>query len=1495
MADDIDLKVGVGADVNGNADLKAFANTIATVSDAVRNLVTDAKSVASALDKVEKNVAGVSTGNKNAVKQIKDTTAALREQASAAKSIGVVTFAQRTSVNATGAARDVSGTAATGGAPSNIGVVTKAQREALEATNAARQVAIRLEEKATAELREQLTLRRQALEAARQSRIGTTPQTGTGAGSAAAVAGRMAAAGTFTAMDEQALKNARASYDEAKNALGSYNDGLANTRYAMYAFSNAVGIGGAALTAMSVGVVKVAADFETMYANIERTSGLTGTALQNLESEFLSLGQEIPASFADLGNIATLAGQLNIPAGRIAAFTETVAKFTATTGVTVDSATTAFGRLDALLPDVQGNYEALGSSILNVGVNSVATEQDIISTTTQIAAAGAQAGFAADEVIGLAASYASLGIAPEAARGTTIRVFSEIRGAVQAGGDELETFSKLAGMSGEEFQKAWSNSATTGETFIKVLGGLQTEGANAEDTLRGLGITAVRDINALLRLSQNTELVAENFGYAADGFAQGTQLGSSFQKIAETLAAKVQVLANNFQAFLATIGGTGLGVIGGVVDGLSEMLKFLTELAQNPFFQSVTTVIGSLVALSGIVMLASSGFGHIVASLLAGRPVMAFFNQSLDVMRGKLNVVKAEAALTGTSLSTMGASAKIAGTAVKGALISTGIGAGVVVALSAITYAWQEIASATQSAGDYAKETVGDFGALTQALKDDTAAADGHFKGMQTIEGSLSTTKETTAEWVGTLEQATGAQLDLSTGVTGATESIKPQTLAIGENTQAWLANMLVSSKAAQELVKALSATNGSGFDTNGFFGALVEGDIAKAEQIRDAFYEIALARATLTDSGPIIQSADQAILDGLNSTIKVTSGSLDEAKVQAVVTQAVMGDLGNQAAVTGEGLDVLGEGASSAADNMSVLEDAIAGAFSQQNVMSAFASDFYTLISAIYEGGASFSVFDQAGQVNLANLQSSIATTITAAQTMGVGATEAVGILFQRLQQSGVDTAQLLASLAGMQIPGVSLGGVSNYVNGSAQMTQSGQQMANVMNQMAANAKRAAAAVGGGGGGGGGLGGAAKKAGTAAKKAAAEVRTLADYASDLGKVFSRSFELRFSTSNGLDDITTGWREIAKATAEANKKIEEARVSMMKLTSDRSIQEYFLTIANQYGDGLRADAITADIADINSKIAEETNKVAEANVDASKELTGNSDAAIKNRQTIQGLVQNYQSLLESYASSGMSQADLAVKSQELKAQFEAQAVALGFSREQVNAYSASFVDMTTVINKIPRNVTVATNINNGPAFLALAEFEAQAKKSGDAAGAKAGAGAVGGIKSALAGMSIPPLNLPPVIVPVKYKTPSYDQLMAMQATIRAQTGDPNFRIALGPGGQGGQTFATGGYTGGSSASDLVGAVHGKEYVINADNTARLGLPFLDALNNGKMPTGSQVQARSSNSHGPQVVDFSAQAAQILADALNLEVIIPGAAISKATSRSNVNSSTRRAS
>src|SRR5690625_341630 len=252
----------------------------------------------------------------------------------------------------------------------------------------------------------------------------------------------------------------------------------------------------------------------------------------------------------------------------------------------------------------------------------------------------------------------------------------------------------------------------------------------------------------------------------------------------------------------------------------------------------------------------------------------------------------------------------------------------------------------------------------------------------------------------------------------------------------------------------------------------------------------------------------------------------------------------------------------------------------------------------------------------------------------------------------------------------------------------------------------------------------------SSAGKTANRIRTLVDYASDLSKVWGRAFDIRFSGQETLDTITSQFIKIREESDRVADAIRDLKNDIRSLTSDISIQEYFLGIALEHGDTKRAEAIEAELAKKRAELADKTKQVAEEQDKASKSLEGDSKASIEHRKTILDLVQAYQSHLQALAASGMSQADLLRESEKLRKEFVRQATEMGYSRDELKTYEAAFTDTARIIRAVPFEVT--TDLSSlDPALLAIREFADDANKAlsgiGSGGGGGGGVGGGGGI------------------------------------------------------------------------------------------------------------------------------------------------------------------------
>lgn len=416
----------------------------------------------------------------------------------------------------------------------------------------------------------------------------------------------------------------------AAAAADRHNMALASSRYAMYDVASGARTAGLAMLALSVATVGVSVAWERDFANVIRTtSANTGQEIEYLRAQFVDLARTIPVAFGELSEIGTLAGQLGVARGYLTDFTRTVAMFSATSDVSVNDAATAFGRLASLIPDAK-NFRAVADSVLKVGVNSAATEGQILKVATQISSLTAAAGMGYQSTVGLAGALASVAVPPELSRGVITRVFGQIDKAVAQGGTSLEKFGIITGQTGAKFAETWKNDAPL--ALQQFMTGLRDETNGGREALEGLGITSVRDIPVLLRLAS----AAGEAGTAGSLFTQtmrdaanaAGELQKQYNIVADTTAGKFQILAGSAQAFLDKIGSATLPMFGDILENVTDTLKGLTDSLDENIrlfgIWDIGTTNGELLAMGavltgiiGITGLLVAGLGQVAGGILA--------------------------------------------------------------------------------------------------------------------------------------------------------------------------------------------------------------------------------------------------------------------------------------------------------------------------------------------------------------------------------------------------------------------------------------------------------------------------------------------------------------------------------------------------------------------------------------------------------------------------------------------------------------------------------------------------------------------------------------------------------------------------------------------------------------------------------------------------------------------------------------------------------------
>ena len=253
--------------------------------------------------------------------------------------------------------------------------------------------------------------------------------------------------------------------------------------------------------------------FESAMTGVEKTTDLTDRELGKMADAFKELSATIPLTAAEIAGIAENAGQLGIAKENIVDFTATMADLGVATNLSGEEAAQAFAKFANVTGMAQTDFKRLGSAVVALGNNMATTEADITAMAQRLASAGKLAGLTEPEILALAASMSSVGIEAEAGGTAMTQTLGAIEKAVASGGEKLEQFARVAGVSSDEFSRKWKTSPVEAiQLFIRGLGNLEKQGENATVVLDEMGLSGIRQSNMLKSLS----LASDNVAAAVD-------------------------------------------------------------------------------------------------------------------------------------------------------------------------------------------------------------------------------------------------------------------------------------------------------------------------------------------------------------------------------------------------------------------------------------------------------------------------------------------------------------------------------------------------------------------------------------------------------------------------------------------------------------------------------------------------------------------------------------------------------------------------------------------------------------------------------------------------------------------------------------------------------------------------------------------------------------------------------------------------------------------
>jgi len=532
---------------------------------------------------------------------------------------------------------------------------------------------------------------------------------------------------------EMAELKARSS---ALNSINNFGAGLRELGYGLYSTVTP------ALMMAGRYAIQAAEDIDSAYRDMRKTVNGTEEQYEHLKQAAMDFSTTHVTSADQILEIEAMGGQLGITADNLEAFATTVSNLDIATNIDADTAAEQLGKMATVLGISVDQYDNFGDALVRLGNNMPVMESDIMNLMTRYMGMGKVVGMSVDQMMGWAAAASATGQKAEAAGSSMQRFIAKMETAVVGGGDTLKQWADVAGMSADEFAKAFRDNASDAMyKFVEGLARIQKEGGSVNQVLQELKINNVRDkqllegfANQMVHATEDTNVLRDALRMSSDaykgmdtvftdgrGVEKAGDAAREASKKAEGFSGALKIMKNQAQVLGATLAESAapmvkdLGVMFGdltdYVRSMPEPVKqsMLKVAAAFALIGPVSVAFGtSLRAVSSVVE-AITGIGGAVSNMSArmaeagGR--VKGFAMNMTASAGKVTKGATAMNALGNAISMLGTPAGLIG--ISGAIAMIG---------GSLAYIIGGVAEAQGKIDTFNKATVGMGEAVKRSL-----------------------------------------------------------------------------------------------------------------------------------------------------------------------------------------------------------------------------------------------------------------------------------------------------------------------------------------------------------------------------------------------------------------------------------------------------------------------------------------------------------------------------------------------------------------------------------------------------------------------------------------------------------------------------------------------------------------------------------------------------------------------------------------------------------
>ena len=363
-----------------------------------------------------------------------------------------------------------------------------------------------------------------------------------------------------------------------------------------------------------VGSVKSFADYDDAMSHLSRTSGLTGKDLEAMKSSIANMSNELGLSEADVAGIAASVAAYGVSGvDDLSEVTKAAAQMqVAFEGVSAEEAAGSIAKFGSITGLSMKDASKLGSCLGALENSSQAMAGDILELNNRIGGMGAAVGMTAPDISAWSTLLINGGMSAELAGSNFTKFQGVLSAACSKGGEAVQGFADVAGMSADNFVQLYKTDATGAtEAFLQGLNNIQKGGGSVVATLEDLGLSGteqVRMMQVLMAAADGTgkEMsdLQKYMSIANDEFGRGKALQEEFDEASKTIGFALQKvkaeLEDTGKAFAISLAPA----ISDAADKFTEWLgKVQTFVQEHPkVVQGITGIVAGAMAFGGVAL-----------------------------------------------------------------------------------------------------------------------------------------------------------------------------------------------------------------------------------------------------------------------------------------------------------------------------------------------------------------------------------------------------------------------------------------------------------------------------------------------------------------------------------------------------------------------------------------------------------------------------------------------------------------------------------------------------------------------------------------------------------------------------------------------------------------------------------------------------------------------------------------------------------------------------